>query len=163
MKNWVDYLIVLALLISLLRGYKAGLFATLFRAIGYIGGGFLGLVGAIHFVSSWNGSLQKFLAALAAIFIGASIGESIFGKIGKGLHGKVLFAPFKWLDSLLGAALSIARTLILLFVLGHLSLAMPWSWAQHDIKGSALFTKLDKVAPNYWINLRSLPSQALLK
>jgi uncharacterized membrane protein required for colicin V production len=43
MKNWVDWVIVIAVVGALIRGYRAGLLATLFNFIGYIGGGFAGL------------------------------------------------------------------------------------------------------------------------
>ena len=38
MKNWVDWVILVALLGALIRGYRAGLLSTFFSAIGFIGG-----------------------------------------------------------------------------------------------------------------------------
>jgi uncharacterized membrane protein required for colicin V production len=163
MKNWVDWVILVALLGALIRGYRAGLLSTFFSAIGFIGGGFAGLFLSLHYVSSWDSNLNKFAVIIIAIFAGASVGEAIFKRFAKFFHGKVLFGPFKWADSILGAALSIARTLIMIFIVGKLLMAMPWGIGHNEIPKSALFTKLEKSAPHVTFNLHSLPSVNPLK
>jgi len=163
MKNWVDWVILVALLGALIRGYRAGLLSTFFSAIGFIGGGFAGLFLSLHYVSAWHGNLNKFAVIIIAIFVGASVGEAIFKRFAKFFHGKVLFGPFKWIDSILGAALSIARTLIMIFIVGKLLMAMPWSIGHNEIPKSALFTKLEQSAPHVNFNLHSLPSVNPLK
>jgi uncharacterized membrane protein required for colicin V production len=163
MKNWVDWVIAVALLGALIRGYRAGLLATLFSAVGFIGGGFAGLFTALHFVTTWKSDLNKFAVIIIAIFVGASMGEAILKRFATAFHSKVLFGPFKWADSLLGAALSIARTLILIFIVGKLLMAMPWSIGHNEIPQSALFTKIEQSAPKVTFNLHSLPSVNLLK
>jgi len=163
MKNWVDWVILVALLGALIRGYRAGLLSTFFSAIGFIGGGFAGLFLSLHYVSTWHSNLNKFVVIIIAIFVGASVGEAIFKRFAKFFHGKVLFGPFKWADSILGAALSIARTLIMIFIVGKLLMAMPWSIGHNVIPKSALFTKLEQSAPHVNFNLHSLPSVNPLK
>ena len=163
MKNWVDWVIALLLVSALIRGYRAGLLSTLFSVIGYLGGGFGGLLLSIHYVSKWQSNLNKFAVIILAIVIGASIGEGILKRFAKVFHDKVLFGPFKCVNSLLGAALSIARTLILIFVLGKLLMAMPWSIGHNEIPKSALFTKIEQSAPKVSFNLHSLPTTNLLK
>ena len=163
MKNWVDWVILLAVLTALIRGYRAGLLSTIFNFLGYIGGGFAGLFLSIHFVSKWHSNVSKFAVIIIDISIGASLGEAILKRFANFFHGKVLFGPFKWADSLLGAALSVARTLIMIFILGKLLMAMPWGIGHNEIPKSALFTKMEKSAPHLSFNLHSLPSANLLK
>ncbi len=158
MKNWVDWVIAVALFGALIRGYRAGLLSTFFSAVGFIGGGFAGLFTALHFVTKWHSNATKFAVIIVAIFFGASIGEAILKRVAKAFHSKVLFGPFKWADSLLGAALSVLRTLILIFIIGKLLMAMPWSIGRNEIPKSALFTKIEKSAPKVSFNLHSLPS-----
>jgi uncharacterized membrane protein required for colicin V production len=163
MKNWVDWVILIAVLGALIRGYRAGLLSTLFSAVGFIGGGFVGLFLSIHYVAKWQSNLNKFAVIIIAIFVVASVGEAIFKRFAKFFHGKVLFGPFKWADSLLGAALSLARTLIMIFIVGKLLMAMPWGIGHNEIPKSALFTRIEKSAPHVNFNLHSLPSAGLLK
>jgi uncharacterized membrane protein required for colicin V production len=163
MKNWLDWVILVALLGAFIRGYRAGLLSTFFSAMGFIGGGFAGLLLSLHYVSTWQNNLTKFGLIILAIFVGASIGEAVFKRFATFFHGKVLFGPFKWIDSILGAALSIARTLIMIFILGKLLIAMPWGIGHNEIPKSALFTKIEKSAPHVNFNLHSLPSVNPLK
>ena len=163
MKNWVDWIILIALVAALIRGYRAGLLSTLFSVVGFLGGGFAGLFAALHYVSRWSSNLTKFSIIIAAIFLGASIGETILRRFAKFFHGKILFGPFRWLDSILGAALSILRTLIFIFIIGKLLIAMPWGIGHNEIPKSVLFTKIERSAPKVSFNLHSLPSSNLLK
>ena len=145
MKNWVDIVFIIASILSFFQGYKAGFLATILRFIGYIGGAVLGLALGLHFFHSHG--VTKFFLLFLAVTIGSSLGEALFRNIGKLFHTKVLFGPFKWLDSLLGAAFSILRTLIGLLILGHLLLITPWGWAAHNIPQSTIYSKLNAQAP----------------
>jgi hypothetical protein len=114
---------------------------------------------SIHFVSNWHNNLSKFLAIIVAISIGASIGEAILKRFAKFFHGKVLFGPFKWADSILGAALSIARTLIMIFIVGKLLMAMPWGIGHNEIpKSCSSSPRWRSQLRMMNFNLHSLPS-----
>ena len=145
MKSWVDAVFVVAGLAAIIGGYRAGLLATLFTFIGYIGGGFLGLWFGLHYFNSHG--VTKFVLLFLAVTIGVGVGEALFKPIGRVFHKKILFGPFKWLDSLLGAAFSLLRTLIALLILGHLLLITPWGWASQNIPKSVIYTKLNAAAP----------------
>lgn len=144
MKNWVDALFIVAAVMSFYRGWRAGLISTLLTFIGYIGGGLLGLIFGLHYFHVHG--VSKFLFLFLAVTVGSAIGEMIFRSFGKLFHKKILFAPFSWIDSLLGAAFSVLRTLIMLVILGHLLLITPWSWV-HDIPKSEIYGKLNARAP----------------
>ena len=145
MKNWVDIVFIIALLLSFIQGYKAGFLTTVFTFVGYIGGGLLGLSIGIHYFHAHG--LSRFVYLFLAVVIASSLGEAIFRSIGKIFHKKILFAPFTWIDSLLGAAFSILRTAIMLLILGHLLLITPWSWV-HQIPKSEIYSKLNAQAPS---------------
>ncbi len=146
MKNWVDAIFILASLVSFIRGYKAGFLTSIFSFIGYIGGGLLGLTLGLHYFHSHG--VTKFALLFLAVTIASSLGEAIFKKIGKLFHSKILFGPFKWVDSLLGAAFSTLGTLIALVVLGHLLLITPWGWAERNIPRSEIYTASSARAPS---------------
>jgi len=89
----------------------------------------------------------KFFLLFVAIAITASVGEFLFKKVAELFHNTLLFGPFKWADSLLGAAFSVLRTLIMLVVIGHLLLITPWGWAVHEIPTSKIYKKIDSFSP----------------
>ena len=97
----VDISIGLVLFIFLVKGFRSGFLPSLFALLGYIVGGFLGLLGAREVTSEWVGIWSVVGLHLLLIFIGAKIGQTIFRSIGKGVRGFV--GPLKFLDSALGA------------------------------------------------------------
>jgi len=145
--NWVDWVFVAAVLFAFVRGYRAGFLSTIFRAIGFIGGGLGGLYLGIAYLHKYSSGVLKFFLLFVAIAIMASVGEFLFKKFAELFHNTLLFGPFKWADSLLGAAFSVLRTLIMLVVLGHLLLITPWGWAVHEIPTSKIYKKIDSFSP----------------
>lgn len=115
--------------------------------IGFVGGGLLGLSVALHLIKNWGGVVGHLFLIIAVVSIGSALGESILKGFAKFFHGKILFGPFKWLDSLLGAAFSIIRTAILVYIMAMLLLATPWTWAQRNIPTSKSYQYVQKAMP----------------
>ena len=103
----VDLLVLLLLLLFVRRGFSAGFLPSLFALLGYLAGGFAGLLGAKELTSDWMGFWSIVGMHLLLIFVGAKIGQTIFRSLGKGLRGFV--GPLKFLDSLLGALLALGQ------------------------------------------------------
>ena len=153
--NYLDLLIVLVLLISFYSGFKNGLIKTIFRTAGYITGGVAGLALAVKFLATWESQSQKATLALLAVFIGASVGEFLLGKIGS-LFRKILFVPpFKLIDSLLGACLSMLRAAFILYLVATLLVFSTWSTADKHIKPSKLYNYADSHLPSVMNEVKS--------
>ena len=145
--NYFDLLIVLILLITFYSGYKNGLIKTIFRTAGYIAGGVVGLALAVKYLATWESQTQKVALALLVVFIGASVGEFLLGKIGL-LFRKILFVPpFKLIDSLFGAAISTLRAAFILYLVATLLVFSSWSIADKYIKPSTLYDYADSHLP----------------
>jgi hypothetical protein len=92
--------------------------------------------------------------ALLAILLGATLGEFLLGKIGS-LFRKVLFVPpFKLIDSLLGAGLSVARAAFVLYLVSTLLVVSSWSLADDYIKPSKIYTYTDSHLPTVMKEVR---------
>jgi len=153
--NYFDLLIVLILLIAFYSGFKNGLIKTIFRTVGYISGGVVGLALAVKYLATWESQTQKVVLALLAIFIGASIGEFLLGKIGS-LFRKILFVPpFKLIDSLLGAFLSMLRAAFILYLVATLLVFSTWGIADKYIKPSKLYDYADSHLPSVMNEVKS--------
>ena len=146
--NYFDLLIVLVLLAAFYTGYKNGLIKTIFRTAGYITGGVAGLAFAVKYLAPWESQTQKVILALFAVFIGASVGEFLLGKIGS-LFRKILFVPpFKLIDSLFGAALSVFRAAFFLYLVATLLVFSNWSITDKYINPSKLYDYADSHLPS---------------
>ena len=153
--NYFDLLIVLVLLIAFYSGYKNGLIKTVFRTAGYIAGGVVGLALAVKYLATWESQSQKVALALLAVFIGASVGEFLLGKIGS-LFRKILFVPpFKFIDSLLGAAISTLRAAFILYLVATLLVFSTWGIADKYIKPSKLYDYVDSHLPSVMNEVKS--------
>ena len=145
--NWVDILLALLILGSFIRGYRAGFLKSVFSMVGYVGGGVLGLAISWNFVKDWQGVFSKFALLLLAISIGSSIGQWLLSKFAEFFHNRILFGPFRWLDSLLGAAFSVIRTALMAYLVAVICLATPWKWADKNIPDSKIYQKVDQYTP----------------
>ena len=153
--NYIDLIVILILFIAFYGGYRNGLIKSIFSTIGYIAGGVLGLVAAANYLSTWQSELQKVGLALLAILLGATLGEFWLGKIGS-LFRKVLFMPpFKLIDSLLGAGLSVARAAFVLYLVSTLLVVSSWSWAEEQIKPSKIYTYTESHFPSVMKEIRA--------
>jgi len=153
--NYFDLLIVLVLLATFYTGYKNGLIKSIFRTAGYIAGGVVGLALAAKYFATWESQSQKVVLALFAVFIGASLSEFLLGKVAS-LFRKILFVPpFKFIDSLLGAAISIFRAAFILYLVATLLIFSTWSIADKYIKPSKLYVYADSHLPSVMDEVKS--------
>ena len=152
--NYFDFIVILILLIAFYGGYRNGLIKSIFSTIGYITGGVLGLAATANYLSTWQSELQKVSLALLAILLGATLGEFLLGKTGS-LFRKVLFVPpFKLMDSLLGAGLSVARAVFILYLVSTLLVVSSWSLADEHIKPSKIYTYAESYLPSVMKEVR---------
>jgi uncharacterized membrane protein required for colicin V production len=145
--NWVDIVLALLILGSFIRGYRAGFLKSVFSMVGYVGGGVLGLAISWNYLKDWQSVFGKFALLLLAISIGSSIGQWLFSKFAEFFHNRILFGPFKWLDSLLGAAFSVIRIALMTYLVAVICLATPWQWADKNIPDSQIYQKIDQYTP----------------
>ena len=145
--NWVDIVLALLILDSFIRGYRAGFLKSVFSMVGYVGGGVLGLAISWNYLKDWQSVFGKFALLLLAISIGSAIGQWLFSKFAEFFHNRILFGPFKWLDSLLGAAFSVIRIALMTYLVAVICLATPWQWADQNIPDSGIYQEIDKYTP----------------
>jgi len=145
--NTFDLIVAAILLFTAFVGFKNGLIQSLFKTIGYIAGGVLGIVIALEVVKGWSSPFAKVGMAIVLIFVVASIGQYLLGKIGAAFHKLILFGPFKLIDSLLGASLSVLRAAVLIYLSAILLIASPWSWADSNIATSKLYNYVENNLP----------------
>jgi uncharacterized membrane protein required for colicin V production len=151
-----DLLVLLALLITAYGGFKNGFIQTVFRTIGYIAGGVAGVAIAVEVMNTWSSNLAKAAGAIILILLLATTGEFILGKVGC-LFRKLHFTPiFKLIDSLLGAALSTARTIFIIYVLSAILLLAPFNIGGEYISDSKIYTHVNLNLPKVMTKIYNL-------
>jgi len=153
--NYFDLINAIALVIAGISGFKNGLLQSIFKTIGYIAGGVVGVAIAVEVMSKWSSTLAKAGGAIILILLLATAGEFILGKIGLGFRKALLIAPLKFIDSLLGALLSIARTAFIAYLLAVILVATPWSFGDTYIATSKFYTYTDSHLPKVITDLKT--------
>ena len=152
--NYFDLIIAAILLITALSGFKNGLLQSIFKTVGYIAGGVVGVAIAVEVMSKWSNTVAKAGGAIILILLLATTGEFILGKIGLGFRKALLIAPLKLIDSLLGGLLSIFRTTFIAYLLAAILIATPWSFGDKYIKPSKFYTYTDSHLPKVITDLK---------
>ena len=153
--NYFDFIVIGVLLLAFYSGYKNGLIKTIFRSAGYIAGGVLGLAAAVNYLSTWQNQLHKVVLALLAILLGATLGEYLLGKVGAIFRVALFLPSFKFIDSLLGASLSVLRAGFILYLLATLLVFSTWSIADEYIKPTKFYTYADSHLPSAMSEIKS--------
>ena len=151
----VDIVLVLLAITAVVSGYRRGFLHTIFTTVGYIGGGILGLVLSLHFVANVQSSVNRFLLTIIAIFLMAELGRRILGSVAKFFRTKILWAPFRFIDSLAGVILELIRVAILAYLLISVILWSPWPSARNAVSESTIYPKLTKAMPHIFSQLRA--------
>jgi uncharacterized membrane protein required for colicin V production len=153
--NYFDLINAIALVIAGFTGFKNGLLQSIFKTIGYIAGGVVGVAIAVEVMSKWSSSLAKTGGAIILILLLATIGEFILGKVGLGFRKALLITPLKFIDSLLGGVLSIARTAFIAYLLAIILVATPFSFGDKYIATSKFYTYTDSHLPKVITDLKT--------
>jgi uncharacterized membrane protein required for colicin V production len=153
----LDIALLIIGVVAISMGYNRGALATIFSIIGYLGGGVAGFALANWYSADWQGLVSIIGLHLFAIFAGANLGRWLLNKTGIGIHKRILFGPFKFVNAVLGAALSLAQAVIIAFVALTLINYLPWQLPQSIIEDSRVYQEIGEV------NLLSFQIADLLK
>ena len=153
--NYFDLIIFIAIMVTAAGGFKNGLLQSIFKTIGYIAGGVIGVAIAVEVMSKWSSTLAKASGTIILILLLATTGEFILGKVGLGFRKVLLITPLKFIDSLLGALLSITRIAFITYLLAVILVATPWSFGDKYIKPSKFYTYTDSHLPKVITDLKT--------
>jgi len=153
--NYFDLIIAIALVATAISGFRSGLLQSIFKTVGYIAGGVIGVAIAVEVMSKWSNTLAKAGGAIILILLLATAGEFILGKVGLGFRKALLIAPLKFIDSLLGGALSVIRTTFIAYLLAIILVATPWSIGEKYIAPSKFYTYADSHLPKVITDLKT--------
>jgi len=152
--NSFDYLILVLLVISAFSGYKAGLIQTVFRTVGYIAGGVIGVAVAIDNLDSLNSEIYLLGGLVLSVIIFALLGEFLLGRLGLLFRKALFIPPFKFIDSALGGALSVIKFGVIAYLISTILIASPIALADKYITPSKSYTYADTHLPKVAMDLK---------
>ena len=152
--NSFDYLILVLLVTFAFSGFKAGLIQTVFKTIGYIAGGVIGVGIAIKYLDSLNSEIYLLGGMIFSVIIFALLGEFLLGLLGLLFRKALFIPPFKFIDSALGGALSVIKFGVITYLISTILVASPIALADKYISPSKSYTYADTHLPKVAMDLK---------
>jgi uncharacterized membrane protein required for colicin V production len=138
--NSFDYIILILLVASASSGFKSGLIQTVFKTIGYIAGGVIGVGIAIKYLDSLNTEIYLVGGLILSVIIFALLGEFLLGRLGLLFRKALFIPPFKFIDSALGGALSVIKFGVIAYLISTILVASPIALADRYISPSKSYS-----------------------
>jgi uncharacterized membrane protein required for colicin V production len=152
--NYFDYLILILLAISAFTGFKAGLIQTVSKTIGYIAGGVTGVAIAINYLDSLESEIYLLGGLILSVITFALLGEFLLARLGLLFRKALFIPPFKFIDSLLGGALSVIQFGVIAYLISIILVASPIALADKYITPSKSYTYADTHLPKVAVDLK---------
>ena len=145
--TFLDFALIALLAYSIYSGYRSGLITGIFSFIGLVGGGLLGLKYGAEIVANFASTSSRIQSVALAVAIGAFAGHFILGRAAKWFRKNFLWKPLKVIDSVLGVALHLAKTLVLIWIFGELALILPSEGISKAADQSVIITQVSSHGP----------------
>ena len=138
--NSFDYLILVLLVFSTSSGFKAGLIQTVFKTIGYIAGGVIGVGIAIKYLDSLDSEIYLLGGLILSVIVFSLLGEFLLGRIGLLFRKALFIPPFKFIDSALGGVISVIKFGVIAYLISTILVASPIALADKYISPSKSYS-----------------------
>jgi uncharacterized membrane protein required for colicin V production len=142
------------LTISAFSGFKAGLIQTVFKTIGYVAGGVVGVALAINYLDSLESEIYLLGGLILSVITFALLGEFLLGRLGLLFRKALFIPPFKLIDSALGGTLSVIKFGVIAYLISIILVASPIAPADKYIAPSKSFTYVDTHLPKVVVDLK---------
>ena len=145
--NVVDLVLVVAMLIFALTGWRKGFLYGLLSLMGFLAGAAVGLWLAPLLLGGWNDGPPKALTALVVVFFLATMGQVLVGMFGRRLHGAIVWRPAVILNQTAGAVLSVLSILLVAWFAADLFVGTSSSSLARDVRQSQVLGMVDSIMP----------------
>jgi uncharacterized membrane protein required for colicin V production len=161
--NSFDYLILVLLVFSIISGFKAGLIQAVFKTIGYIAGGVIGVGIAIKYLDSLDSEIYLLGGLILSVIVFALLGEFLLVRLGLLFRKALFIPPFKFIDSALGGALSVIKFGVITYLISTILVASPIALADKYITPSKSYIYTDTHLPKVAKELKQEVAQLFIK
>lgn len=147
--NFIDLIVLAAVILFAWSGWRNGFVAGLLSFIGFLGGGLVGVflaplvLGQLHIDGTFGLAITGLLVIGCAI--AGQLGTSI---LGRKLHERITWEPARLVDNFAGAALNVLAIAIIGWILAATATALPGSAVSAQVQSSTVLSTLDSVVPS---------------
>ena len=145
--NAIDLVLVVAVVVFAVVGWKRGFLYGLFSLVGFLVGASVGLALAPRFLRSWDPGWGRAAVALVVVFLAAAVGQLVVGYAGKWLSDRVTWRPAEVVDSIAGSVLSVLVMLLVAWLIAALAVGVGADPLTRQVRASSVLGVVDQVMP----------------
>lgn len=145
----IDWVLIGAFVIFAWSGWRQGFIAGVFSFVGFLGGGALVVWLLPSRIEEWiEPSALRLVALVAAVILGAVLGQVLMSILGQRLRAVVVWRPVRVVDHALGAGLNVVALAVMLWILASALSYAPFAVVSDQVSSSRVLTTLDSVVPD---------------
>lgn len=145
----IDWVLIGAFVIFAWSGWRQGFIAGVFSFVGFLGGGALVVWLLPSRIEEWiEPSTLRLVALVAAVILGAVLGQVLMSILGQRLRAVVVWRPVRVVDHALGAGLNVVALAVMLWILASALSYAPFAVVSDQVSSSRVLTTLDSVVPD---------------
>lgn len=145
----IDWVLIGAFVIFAWSGWRQGFIAGVFSFVGFLGGGALVVWLLSSRIEEWiEPSTLRLVALVAAVILGAVLGQVLMSILGQRLRAVVVWRPVRVVDHALGAGLNVVALAVMLWILASALSYAPFAVVSDQVSSSRVLTTLDSVVPD---------------
>lgn len=145
----LDIVLLVAVILFALSGYRQGFVVGLFSFVGFLGGGVLGakLAPTVADIEQLE-NIPRSLVGIAVVVLAASLGQLLATLLGRELRRRLVRDRGRSLDAAGGAVASAVGLLLVAWLVGRAVASSPYPTLSAQVRQSVIINAVDKVVPN---------------
>lgn len=147
--NVVDWLMLGALVVFALVGWRQGFLTGALSFLGFLGGGLVAVLWLPALVERViESSVPRIIAVAVGVLLSALIGQALLSMLGRRLRGSITWRPVRFVDNAGGAALNVLALALVAWVIASVVAYVPNSTITRQVNGSIVLRTMDSLLPN---------------
>lgn len=147
--NVVDGLMVGAVIVFALVGWRQGFVAGALSFLGFLGGGVLAVLWLPDLVERFVApSGLRVVVVAGGVIVSAVLGQIVLSIIGRRLRAWLTWRPVRFVDNLAGAALNVLALALVAWVVASVVAYLPRSEVTRQVNGSIVLATMDSLLPD---------------
>ncbi len=147
--NLVDWVMIGAIIVFALVGWRQGFLTGALSFLGFLGGGLLAVLWLPEVAERFVGAqTARVLLVALGILASAVIGQTLLSMLGRRMRASITWQPVRFVDSSAGALLNVAALALVAWVIASVVTYLPRSEMTRQVTGSSVLTTMDRVLPD---------------
>ncbi len=147
--NLVDWLMLGALIIFALVGWRQGFLTGALSFLGFLGGGLLAVLWLPDLIENViASSIGRVVAVAVGVLVSALVGQTLLAMLGRRLRDFLTWQPVRVVDNAGGAALNVVALALVAWVIASVVAYLPNSTVTRQVNGSVVLRTMDSLLPD---------------